>query len=72
MYRINAYVAHGYYSYEVERQDQAIDHAQQIIARGCIRQPTSDDSLDIIPVYKVRIVGKGIGKTAYPAEFLRT
>ena len=71
-YQINAYVAHGYYTYTVGRMDQAIDHAQQIIARGCIRNPIDDDSLDVIPVYKVRIVGPGIGETAYPAKFMRT
>lgn len=71
-YIVRAFVATGFYEYEVKGMARAIDHAQQILSRACIRVPEGDDTLNVIPVYQVRVIGPGIGSTGYPATFGRT
>lgn len=72
MYEIRAYVSNGYWAYSVDSIQAACDHAEQIIMRGHVRMPINEDKLTFIPVYKVSVVGEGVGKTEYPAEFRRT
>jgi hypothetical protein len=71
MYKIQVYVQHGYFQYEVTRKDQAIDHAQAILDRKCYRRPISDDCLEVWPVYKVKIIGPDLG-SKYTDEFKHT
>ena len=71
MYKIKAYVQHGYFEYEVERKEQAIDHAQAILDRKIYRHPIGDGCLELWPVYKVKVVGDGLG-SEYPDTFKRT
>jgi len=71
-YRVQAYVTHGYFEYPVERMDQAIDHGQQILQRGVYRRPLPNGAgLEMWPVYKVKVLGEGMG-SAYTDTFKRT
>lgn len=71
-YKIQVYVAHGFFEYEVGRLDQAIDHGQQIMQRGVYRRPLPDGSgLELWHVEKVKILGEGMG-SAYHDTFRRT
>jgi hypothetical protein len=71
-FKVQVYVPHGYFEYEVSRMDQAIDHGQQIMQRGVYRRPLPDGSgLELWQVYKVKIIGEGMG-SQYSDTFRRT
>jgi hypothetical protein len=72
MFKIQVYVEHGYFEYEVSRPEQAVEHAQQIMQRGCYRRPLPDGSgLELHFVTKVKVIGPGM-QSAYTDKFCRT
>lgn len=71
-WKIQVYVAHGYFEYEVSRPEQAVEHAQQIMKRKVYRRPLPDGSgLEMFHVEKVKIIGDGMA-SAYKDTFKRT
>jgi hypothetical protein len=71
-YKIQVYVAHGYFEYEVGRPEQAVEHAQQIMDRGIYRRPLPDGSgMELFKVHKVKIIGEGMA-SQYTDTFKRT
>lgn len=71
MYQVRVYVGHGYYEYEVSTAEQALSHAQAIMASGVYRRVNHEDAVEFHKPYKVKVVGEGLG-TAYPDKFVRT
>ena len=71
-WKIQVYVAHGYFEYEVSRPEQAVEHAQQIMCRRVYRRPLPDGSgLEMFHVEKVKIIGDGMA-SHYKDVFRRT
>ena len=71
MYRIKAYVAHGYYEYEVKEMDQALAHGQAIMSTGVYRRSTAEGSMEFHKCYKVKVTGDNL-KSEYLDVFKRT
>jgi hypothetical protein len=69
-YMVCVYVPHGYYEYEVSRPEQAIEHGQEILARGVYRRSV-EGGVEMYPVKKVKIKGPGLD-SAYADTFRRT
>ena len=72
-YKVKVYVnGHGgYFSYEVEAQDQACHHAAIIMREGVYRRVNHAGEMEYWPVYKVKVCGDGL-ETEYPDQFIRT
>lgn len=70
MYKVQSYVAHGYYEYEVSEMEKAMAHAQAIMTSGVYRH-AANGSVEFYPVYKVKVVGPDL-ETQYPDTFHRT
>ena len=71
MYKIKAYVQHGYFEYMVPTMAAALEHGEVIMANRTYRRSIGKDTVEIHHVYKVKIVGPGL-KSEYLDEFKRT
>ena len=70
-YKVQVFVAHGYYQYEVATAEKAIAHAQAITNSQVYRRVTEEGSVEFYKPYKVKVKGPDLG-TAYPDTFHRT
>lgn len=70
-YKVQSFVAHGYYEYSVDSAEKACAHAQAIMASGVYRRSVGDQVVEFHRVYKVKVVGPDIG-SAYHDRFVRT
>jgi len=71
VYKIKVYVANGYFEYTIDKMENAIEHAQQIMSQGVFRHVKNDNELELHNAVKVKIEGENLG-TEYPAIFKRT
>lgn len=72
-YRVQAFVAHGFYEYEVGSAEQAMAHAQAIMSTGVYRRHTDDNTVEFHKVYKVKVKSNinDLG-SKYGDKFVRT
>lgn len=71
-WKIQVYVNHGYFEYDVHRKEQALEHAQEIMMRGVYRRPIPGGAgLEMFPVKKVKVMGPGL-ESAFVDTFKRT
>lgn len=68
--KVQVYVDHGYYEYEVSSADQGLQHAQVIMKSGVYRHAI-DGGVELHRVVKVKVVGKGLN-SQYNDTFKRT
>lgn len=54
-FTVKTHVPHGAFSYDVDTQEQAFEHAAVIIEKGYYRHVRQDGSIDFFPVNKVNI-----------------
>ncbi len=71
VYKVQCFVAHGYYEYEVGSSEQAMAHGQAIMASGVYRRSTEGGDVEFHKVYKVKVKGEGL-ESKYLDEFKRT
>ena len=71
MYQIKVYVKHGYFEYKVSTQEAALAHGEAIMSNRTYRRSIGKNTVEILPVYKVKIVGPNL-KSEYLDEFKRT
>lgn len=71
MYKVQVYVDHGYYEYEVKEMASAMAHAQAIMATGVYRRVNSGGDVEFFRAYKVKVRGEGLA-TQYSDVFVRT
>lgn len=71
MYHVKIYVGHGYFEYEVKSKEQAMGHAQAIMASGVYRRVNDNDEVEFYKPYKVKVCGEELG-TLYKDKFVRT
>ena len=57
MITIKIYVEHGYYKYSVDSVDTAMEHAHTIAKSGIYRRQSSEKSIELYKVLKVKVVG---------------
>lgn len=69
-YKVQSFVAHGFYEYEVTDIEKAMAHAQAIMNSGVYRHAGSG-FVEFHKVYKVKVVGDDL-QTKYPDTFKRT
>jgi len=65
------YVRHGYFEYEVDRMEQALEHAEVIMAGRTYRRSTSAGDVEVHHAYKVKVKGPGLN-SEYLDTFKRT
>jgi len=70
-YKVQVYVAHGYFEYEVSEMSSALEHAHLITECGVYRRSREDGDLEFHRVIKVKVSGKGL-KSQYTDTFKRT
>ena len=70
MYKVQVYVDHGCYEYEVKEMASAMAHAQAIMATGVYRQVNAAGDVEFFHAYKVKVCGEGL-PTQYPDVFAR-
>ena len=71
MYKIQVYVKHGYFEYEVKEMSSALEHAEVIMERGVYRRSRPDGKVEFHRVVKVCVDGEGL-ESEYPDTFKRT
>lgn len=69
-YRVQVYVAHGFYEYEVGSAEQALAHGQAITNSGVYRRSVGN-AVEFHRPYKVKVVGPGL-ESKYLDRFVRT
>jgi len=69
-YKIKVYVDHGYFQYEVDDMDSALEHAEVIMTRQTYRRSAGED-VEVHHVYKVKVCGPDL-VSEYLDEFKRT
>jgi hypothetical protein len=70
MYKIQVYVDHGYYEYEVDTAERAVNHGQKIMQRGVYRHATKE-GIEFHTPHFVRAIGPGLD-SKYSDTFMRT
>jgi hypothetical protein len=70
-YKIQVFVAHGYYEYSVYDLAQAMAHAQAIMTTGVYRSGSTEDQVEFHKAYKVKVKGEGLA-SKYVDTFKRT
>lgn len=70
-FKVQVYVRHGYFEYEVDRMEQALEHAEVIMSGRTYRRSTAAGDVEVHHVYKVKLKGPGL-KSEYPDTFKRT
>jgi hypothetical protein len=70
-YRVQVFVDHGYFEYEVTSVEKAMAHAQAIMSTGVYRRSVDHTTVEFHKTYKVKVLGDELG-TAYPDRFCRT
>jgi len=72
-YRVQVFVAHGYFEYEVNKVEQAMAHAQAIMSTGVYRRALDGESVEFHKVYKVKVKSnlRDLGSQYYD-KFVRT
>lgn len=71
-YKVQVFVAHGYFEYEVSRMEQALAHAQAIMTTQVYRRSIpNQDVVEFHTAYKVKIKGPGL-QSQYVDKFVRT
>lgn len=71
LYKVQVFVAHGYYEYEVDSIERACAHAQAIMSTGVYRSSSEETSVEFHKAYKVKVLGDGVG-SKYRDTFKRT
>lgn len=71
MYKVQIFVGHGYFEYEVPSKEAAMAHGQAIMASGVYRRVNDKKQVEFHKPYKVKVCGEDLG-TAYPDVFVRT
>lgn len=71
LYKVQVYVDHGYYEYEVKDMASAVAHGQAIMNTGVYRSGSKEDEVSFYKAYKVKIKGPGL-KSKYIDKFNRT
>jgi len=71
MYRVQVFVSHGYFEYEVDTIERAMAHGQAIMNSGVFRNSRDDGEVEFYKPFKVKVKGEGL-KSQYPATFKRT
>lgn len=69
-FKVQVYVHHGYYEYEVDTAERAVVHGQEIMARGVYRHCIPGGVEFHVPRY-VRVRGEGL-ESQYKDTFRRT
>lgn len=69
-YKVQVFVQHGFYQYEVDTAERAMAHGQAIMATRVYRRSVGD-SVEFHTPYKVKVVGPGL-ESQYTDEFVRT
>lgn len=70
-YKVQVFVAHGFYEYGVDDMAQAIAHGQAIMATGVYRSGSRTDQVEFHKAYKVKVKGPGLA-SKYVDTFKRT
>lgn len=70
-YKVQVFVAHGFYEYTVDDMAQAIAHGQAIMATGVYRSGSHDNQVEFHKAYKVKVKGPGLA-SKYVDTFKRT
>lgn len=72
-YRVQVFVSHGYFEYSVDRMEQAMAHAQAIMATGVYRRAVDEETVEFHTAYKVKVRSnlRDLG-SAYGDKFVRT
>ena len=71
MYKVQVFVAHGYFEYEVGSMDRAMAHAQAIMTTRVYRRVTKSEDVEFHQVFKVKVKGDDLG-SEYSDTFKRT
>lgn len=71
MYKVQVYVKHGYFEYDVKEMASALEHAQVISERGTYRRSNERGEVEFHRVVKVKVIGEGLD-SAYKDTFKRT
>lgn len=70
-YKVQVFVAHGYYEYSVKDMASAIAHGQAIMNTGVYRSGSTEDQVEFHKAYKVKVKGPGLA-SKYIDTFKRT
>ncbi len=72
-YRVQVFVSHGYFEYEVCRMEQAMAHAQAIMSTGVYRRSIDENTVEFHTAYKVKVKSnsRDLG-SQYGDKFVRT
>jgi len=72
-YKVQVFVAHGFFEYTVGRIEQAMAHGQAIMATGVYRRAIGEDTVEFHKAYKVKIKSnvRDLG-SQYGDRFVRT
>jgi len=70
IYKVQVYVAHGFYEYEVSTVEQATAHVQAITNSGVYRRAIPG-GMEAHKPYKVKAIGPGL-ESQYKDKFVRT
>jgi len=73
VYKVQVFVAHGYFEYEVSRVEQAMAHGQAIMSTGIYRRAVDENTVEFHTAYKVKIKSnsRDLG-SQYGDKFVRT
>jgi hypothetical protein len=70
-YKVKVYVNHGYFEYEVDTMESALEHGEAIMSKLVYRRSVGDNVVQFYRVYKVKIEGPNL-KSDYLDTFKRT
>ena len=70
-FKVQVFVAHGYFEYEVNDVASAMAHGQAIMSTGVYRSGSTEDQVEFHKAYKVKVIGKGLA-SKYVDKFKRT
>lgn len=71
MYKVQVFVAHGFYEYEVASSEKAMAHGQAIMSTRVYRRVNEQGDVEFHTPYKVKVCGENLG-SAYSDTFVRT
>lgn len=71
MYKVQVYVEHGIFEYDVKEMSSALEHGQAIAKSGVYRRANTSGAVEFYRVMKVKVVGEGL-ESAYTDTFRRT
>lgn len=72
-YKVQVFVSHGYFEYEVCRMEQAMAHSQAIMSTGVYRRSVDENTVEFHTAYKVKVKSNShdLG-SQYGDKFVRT